>query len=79
MLIYGMGMVLLFRAVDSYGTETMIFDIYIDYDSLIIRSLTNRVEQFQCSNVAITSGEYFDMEALQIICSVILMWFVRGN
>ena len=38
------------------------FDIYnIDYDSLIIRnSLTNRVEQFQCSNVAITSGEYFD-------------------
>ena len=37
------------------------FDIYnIDYDSLIIRnSLTNRVEQFQCSNVIIKSGEYF--------------------
>ncbi len=37
------------------------FDIYnIDYDSLIIRnSLTNRVEQFQCANVIIKSGEYF--------------------
>jgi hypothetical protein len=37
------------------------FDIYnIDYDLLIIRnSLTNRVEQFQCSNVIIKSGEYF--------------------
>ena len=37
------------------------FDIYnIDYDTLITRnSLTNRVEQFQCSNVVIKSGEYF--------------------
>jgi hypothetical protein len=34
---------------------------HIDYNELIIRNgLTNRVEQFQCSNVAITSGEYAD-------------------
>ena len=33
---------------------------HIDYNKLIIRNgLTNRVEQFQCANVIIKSGEYF--------------------
>ena len=33
---------------------------HIDYNELIIRNgLTNRVEQFQCANVIIKSGEYF--------------------
>jgi len=37
------------------------FDIYnIDYDTKIIKnSLSNRIDQFQCSNVIIKSGEYF--------------------